>query len=323
MNNFYVPGIKDIAMTETILAFNKILKAHPEFFYDDIQLGGMFGAIPSSIWDGGRTIMTSYYWHKQDILRFYRTIKEVNLPLRFTFTNSQLTERQLYDNYCNLQLEWAAEEDIDLSIIINSDLLYNYLKKEYPNFKYILSTTSGERDVNKINKACEEYSMVVINYNDNKNMSFLEQLTHPEKIEILVNETCAPNCPYRAKHYQTISQDNACYDIIAPTSEFGNLFDPIYRDSNLPHCSNRDSIASDFYGLLQRNAANNPTVEELYQIYPPLGIHNFKIAGRDISSLYLIESIVYYMAKPLYRDSLRFKLLNIYERNKEAINGIY
>ena len=44
------------------------------------------------------------------------------------------------------------------------------------------------------------------NYCFNNNYEFLSTLPHPEKIEMLINPVCQPNCDRRALHYHNISK---------------------------------------------------------------------------------------------------------------------
>ena len=127
-----------------------------------------------------------------------------NIPLRFTFTNCLLEEKHLLDTYCNLIME-SANNGMN-EIIINSELLEQFLRTCYPNYKYILSTTRCERDVNKINELCDQYDMVVIDYRDNNNFDFLSKLNNKDKIELLINAYCLPNCKNRKEHYKYLSQ---------------------------------------------------------------------------------------------------------------------
>lgn len=50
------------------------------------------------------------------------------------------------------------------------------------------------------------------------------------------------------------------------------------------------------------------TPDTLYNKYVPLGYEQFKIEGRTIHPLNVIESYVYYMVKPEHKDMVRLKL---------------
>jgi collagenase-like PrtC family protease len=69
--------------------------------------------------------------------------------LRFTFSNSLLEEKHIYDTYCNLIMEEADTGNNE--VIVNSPILEQYLRENYPNYKYISSTTKCERNIDIIN----------------------------------------------------------------------------------------------------------------------------------------------------------------------------
>jgi len=166
--------------------------------------------------------------------------------------------------------------------------LEEYLREKYPNFKYILSTTKNIRDVNEINKKSKKYDLIVTDYRDNNNDIFLNKIEKKDKIELLINEYCSPNCNQRANHYKEYAKAQLNF-ISFPNFSF--------------ECK---CGVSNFFESLKL-----PTVikvEELYNKYLKMGFNNFKIVGRSIHILNVIESYVYYLVKPEYKDLVRFEL---------------
>ena len=164
---FYLPDFYYKYNLNTIII--DLLKKHPEYFYDNIEIGAIYGCFPGMIWNGGRlyTGFTDYDNIKGTIEAF----NSRNIPIRFTCTNSLLEEKHNYDTYCNLVMDLANNGMNE--ILVNSPILEDYLRKTYPNYKYILSTTRCERDINKINQYTNEYHLVVTDYRDNDNFEFL------------------------------------------------------------------------------------------------------------------------------------------------------
>lgn len=177
-------------------------------------------------------------------------------------------------------------------IIINSELLEQFLRTCYPNYKYILSTTRCERDVNKINELCDQYDMVVIDYRDNNNFDFLSKLNNKDKIELLINAYCLPNCKNRKEHYKYLSQCQL------------NFSAPDFCQFNT--CST--TYDRSFYSTLEFDTVIK--VEDLYSKYLDLGFSNFKIEGRTLSTFNVLESYLYYLIKPEYQNEVRFILNN-------------
>ena len=174
-------------------------------------------------------------------------------------------------------------------VIINSPILEEYLRDKYPNYKYILSTTVNIRDIDLINKACEKYDCVVLNYNDNKYNEVLENLKYKDKIEILINESCMYNCPNRKRHYDYISKMQLGEDCLK------EYFD-------CPH-----SHEINIHEIKNKYSQTFITETELYNNYVKMGFNNFKIQGRELPLYYGIEAYIMYMVKPEYKDFIRFE----------------
>ena len=98
------------------------------------------------------------------------------LPMRFIFTNSQLKEEHLSDRFCNLITE-ICENDLN-EIVVNSPLLEDYIRTNYPKYKIISSTTKCLKNVDEANNELNnDYFRVCLDYNLNHNFKFLDSLT--------------------------------------------------------------------------------------------------------------------------------------------------
>ena len=284
---FYLP---DFNVFRNINGFTlDLLNSNPEYFYEGVEIGGVYGTFPGAIWNGGRLV--NGFMPYQEIEYLIKQYNQSHIPLRYTFTNSLIEEKHLYDTYCNIVMELANNGQNE--VIINSPILEEYLREHYPNFKYILSTTRCERNVDKINEATKNYDLVVIDYRDNKNMKFLEAIENKDKIELLVNAYCNPNCPRRKEHYEAIAELQLNYKTVDPnTHSFTSC--PVYQRQ--------------FYDII-----GYPTVitrEELYGKYTEMGFQHFKIEGRTMPIHQVIESYLYYMIKPEYIDKVRLMYLS-------------
>ena len=118
---------------------------------------------------------------KEIIIAFDRQFQDIGDD---EFKKLKRNLMNLNNKYCNLILECSNNGMNE--ILINSLELEQFLRKKYPNFKYILSTTRCERDIFKINEATKNYDLVVIDYRDNRNLNFLNAIEDKSKIEIAV-----------------------------------------------------------------------------------------------------------------------------------------
>jgi collagenase-like PrtC family protease len=243
----------------------------------------VYGTFPGAIWNGGRVFHGTT--NADNIEQTIKGFNDLGVPVRFTFTNCLLEEKHVYDTYCNLIME-KANNGMN-KVLVNSYVLEDYLRNEYPNFKYISSTTKCERSLDAINDACKKYDLVVTDYRDNVDDAFLSSLKHKDKIEILINANCNPACQRRSQHYTDLSArqlgfDNSPFSICSDERksfyEVLNLYPTVLRDADMKK-------------------------------FQEIGFSNFKIEGRTNHNADVIESYVYYMVKPEYRDEVRLKMI--------------
>lgn len=266
-----------------------LLERHPEYFYDGIEIGAVYGAFPPAIWNGGRLNIGGAL--KRDIEETVSELNKRGIPIRYTYTNSLIEEKHLYDTYCNLTMEIANNGMNE--VIVNSPILENYLRNKYPNFKYILSTTRCERNLDKINEATKNYDLVVTDYRDNPNLTFLQGIKDKSKIELLVNAYCDPKCPMRMKHYEAIARHQLNYESIDPVADRPFVECPTYQ--------------RDFFDIFQFPSVL--TTKDIYGKYSRMGFSNFKIEGRTMPVPQIIESYLYYLIKPEYKERVRLDIL--------------
>ena len=119
------------------------------------------------------------------------------------------------------------------------------------------------------------------------NTEELFQMKHKEKIELIVNHYCMDNCPRREEHYKVIGRCQL---------EFS--------EPDFDRCSN---INRDFYEIMENRSFIS--TEDLYGRYYEAGFCNFKLDGRGFRKYKVIESFLYFLVKPEYRDRVRALLL--------------
>ena len=221
-------------------------------------------------------------------------MQEYGISARLTFSNSLLEERHLLDPKCNrLCAVFEKKNQTRNGVIIHSELLLDYLKREYPGLYFVSSTTKVLTDfqqlVKEINR--DDFLYVVPDFRLNKSFEKLHTLSEQQKdkVEFLCNECCWFGCKDRKECYKIVSRKNLGEDCpdhpcAAPGAEEG------YRFSK---------------------AMENPgfiSMEDIKNIYLPIGFSNFKIEGRGLGSALILEFLLYYMTKPEYQLHVREKI---------------
>lgn len=283
--NFYLPGLWTKGSLNRGIIFE--LQEHPEYFYDNVAIGAIYGTFPNCIWNGGRVI-TGYTTYEEinEIIKYYDFN---NVPMRFTFTNTLLEKKHLLDTYSNLIMDLANNGKNE--VLVNSKLLENYIREKWPNYKIISSTTkcllSEEDFLEELNK---DYYMVVLDFRKNFDNDFISTIEekYKDKIEILLNAYCSTVCGKRKAHYDYLSKCQLSF--ISNTEPFCN------------------DLKNDFYECLKNE--NTLKVEDMLN-FSNHGFKNFKIEGRTNNTYDVLESYVYYMVKPEYKDRVRLDLLKM------------
>ncbi len=284
MNKIYyhLPGLFEFY--DFYKEFLKLYHEHRDYFYDWCEIGSIYGA-PQCLWGGGRLGYGQDQPHK-----VIELLNKYHISGRLTFSNSLLEEQHLNDNVCNKLCELFTHTYKQSGIIIYSDLLLSYIKKNYPSYYFVSSTTKVITDFNKFKEELnnDDYQFVVPDFRLNKQFNQLETLTSNQKskVEFLVNEACFIGCNNRKACYQNVSRQILGEDI----EDF--------------KCTSPDAST----GYLFSKAMNNPSfisIEDIQNIYQPLGFNQFKIEGRDFGNAILLEFILYYMTKPQYHILVR------------------
>ena len=274
-----------------------LLRSHPEYFYDDVEIASCFGCFAPALWNGGRAI--GGYTGRAQIENTIRRFNERGVPLRFTFTNPTLTAEDLSDPFCN-HICKAAQNGFN-EIICNDPMLEEYIRSSYPDYPLISSTCKGIRDIDGLVAELEkDYRYVVMDYNFNNDFDALSRIPEDlrSRIEVLINPYCMPNCPRRAEHYRVLGEcQRRSSSFSAATAA------QLMKSATEFNCPNS---GYDFYRI-----SEYPTFvkREYLERYTELGINNFKIEGRTLSLANVLESYVYYMIRPEHRDSVRLRLL--------------
>ncbi|MBR4277566.1 MAG: hypothetical protein IKQ28_03945 [Lachnospiraceae bacterium] len=260
----------------------ELMKEYPNCFHEGYCIGSVYGTFPGAIWNGGRTILG--FTSKNDVQRIIKHYNSKNVPVRFTWTNSLIEEKHLTDTLCNLIMREA--DNGQNQVLVNTQILEDYLREKYPNFKFISSTTKRITDPEKLKEELDkDYFMVVLDYDLNHDENVLKSLEPvADRVEILVDEICFPGCPKRLAHYRDESQKQLEYEIAAPFE-----------------CPNKQQTKS-FSDCMARPAfISNTEIKS----YIDRGFENFKLVGRGLPQSLVIDSYVYYLAKPDKQDFIK------------------
>ena len=280
---WHLPGFCYFRLLNQVLM--NLMKDYPDCFREGYCIGSVYGTFPGAIWNGGRAVFG--ITGKDDIAAILKIYNSRGIPVRFTWTNSLLEEKHVYDTYCNLIMK-LADNGMN-QVLVNQPVLEDYIRRNYPDFKLISSTTKRITDVKGLREELDkDYFLVVLDYDLNHNEEVLSAIQDKAyRIEILVNEVCYPGCPKRSEHYRQQSRMQLEYDI--------NTSFPCpnkTRERKFAECKDRPAFISN----------------EQIQQYADQGFVNYKIVGRGMPMDFVKESYLYYLAKDDARSFIRDKM---------------
>lgn len=281
---YHLPGLFEFY--ELYNRFLPLYFGHREYFYEDIEIGSIYGAPADCLWGGGRV-----GFGEDDITKAIALIGRYGISGRLTFSNSLLRKEHLSDRRCNRLCKMFEEEgEVQNGVIVHSELLLEYLMEKYPGLYLVSSTTKVLTDFSDLQKELQraEFKYVVPDFRLNRQFEKLSLLsqTEKDKTELLCNECCDIKCTSRKECYENVSRK--CLGI--------QCEDHICTGKN----------GSEGYKFSR--AMENPSfigIDDIKKTYLPMGFSNFKLEGRGLGSAMILEFLLYYLTKPEYQLRVR------------------
>lgn len=281
--HFHLPGLFEFY--DLYKAFLPLYRNHREWFYDWCDIASIYGSPSDCLWGGGRV-----GFGEADAEDVFELMKEFGISSRLTFSNSLLKEEHLSDKKCNELCRLFEKEPVKNGVIVYSDLLLDYLKRKFPGFYFVSSTTKVLTDFSdfKMELARNDFSFVVPDFRLNKKIEKLEALDEglKNKVEFLCNECCSPFCQERKICYENVSRKN------------------LGLECSDHHCAAPDGDT----GYRFSSAMKSPLfigIDDIQNKYLKMGFSNFKIEGRGLGSAMVLEFLLYYLVRPKYQINVR------------------
>lgn len=293
---WHLPGFCYFRLLNQVII--NMMEDYPECFREGYKVGSVYGSFPGAIWNGGRTV--SGIARKGDIETILKKYNDKGVPVRFTWTNSLLEQEHVYDTYCNLIMR-LGDNGLN-QVLVNRPVLEEYIRKNYPKYPLISSTTKRITDVDGLlEELKKDYHLVVLDYDLNKDEEALQKFApFADRLEILVNEVCYPGCPKRSEHYLQQSKLQLEFETNTGFPCPNNTTKRTFEE-----CKKRPSFLS---------------TEDVAK-YVDMGFVNFKIVGRGMPMEFVVDSYLYYLVKEEKREFIRGKIESLFKQFNQARPG--
>ena len=281
--NYHLPGLFEFY--ELYRIFLPLFREHRDWFYPWCGIGSIYGAPMDCIWGGGRV-----GFGDADADNVIKLVNEFGISARLTFSNSLLQKEHLSDRKCNAVCSMFEKTNTPSGVIVHSDLLADYIKTNYPKLYLVSSTTKVLSDFSDFESELNipYFEAVVPDFRLNRDFDRLKSLTQlqKDKTEFLCNECCSFQCPDRKKCYENVSRKNLGEDVAEHK------------------CTSPDAAGGYRFSLAMKNPGFIG-IQDIQNIYLPMGFTNFKIEGRGLGSAVVLEFLLYYMTKPEHQLEVR------------------
>jgi hypothetical protein len=294
---------------EVVLFFLKVVELG---FGCRVGIDAIHGA-PTVLWNGGRFARRGF--NKADLSATLDNLYSWGVGCFLTFTNQLLEAGDLDDADCNCLLESIARRPDLNGVIVNSELLSEYIARRHPGLRQVASVTKvvaegGRGNASYYNDLGKRFFRYVVHAEDCQDARLLDQLDRT-KAEILLNENCLRGCPRRARHFEAIARMHKFLgdrQVVVAGGPGDTLLERRAVEQELDQflavCPAMPFSRQ--IGKRQRNS--HLTRNEIKSLYN-MGFRHFKIQGRSDHPLYFAYDLTRYTLEPDCATPLVYKVL--------------
>lgn len=249
----------------------------------------VFGSV-SCLFQGGRA--APIVFDKDNVCEIFDRYAQIGVGCRLTFSNYEITEEDLEDEESNFLLRRLNLGDNN-GVIVSSDLLADYIADSYPNLQLISSLVKptvenrlGTESPEYYNALFDRYDIVVLNSAFAFDDDYLARIEHPERVELIVNHRCRPNCPLSKEHYTTQT-------LAARAASTGNFIAQRRLEGKLTQI-NGECLRRRHEDPALNSLVSTSRIEELVE----MGFRHFKLEGRDYPLTTMAHDIGTWLFEP-------------------------
>ncbi|MFX1273865.1 MAG: U32 family peptidase [Promethearchaeota archaeon] len=240
----------------------------------------LYGVTDHSIVGGGRPSFLLPKVTEENIIEYVKKLHKNKMEFSYLL-NAPCMNNMEYDSHYHKEiinyLQWISDIGAD-SVIVTIPFLIQLIKEQFPKLKVRVSTISH---VNSVNRAkfyemlgADEITPDVMINRDFKTLSKIKEAIKC-KIVLLLTDGCLYQCPFRHYHYNTLGHASQTHQ------EFErNYIDTCILNCNIIKYSQPEEIIK----------CRWVRPEDLSH-YEEIGITDFKIAGRRMSTDWIVRAV--------------------------------
>jgi len=247
---------------------------------EDYPVADLYGVAQHSPVGGGRPSFLLPDISKEKIKKYIDKVHKSGMKFSYLLNAPCMNNMEYNPEYYRKlidYIQWIVDVGAD-SVIVTIPFLIQVIKKQFPNLKVRVSTIAH---VNSVNRAkffeslgADEITPDVMINRDFKTLKHIQK-SFNGNIILLLTDGCLFQCPFRYYHY----------NILGHASQTNQQFGRNYIDSCILNCS-----IIKFSNPAEVLKARWVRPEDL-KYYEDIGITKFKIAGRRMSTEWIVRSV--------------------------------
>ncbi len=203
----------------------------------------VYGA-PLYEWSGGRPSAMRHALSENELRAYLNAYQKFGVTTAFTLSRLEVPHELYADPHCNALLDLMDEYESEA--IVYDDGLAAYIKRTHPRIKVVASLNKAMSDyahgfTNETDyylRLLEHYDEIVVRCEFAAEDNLIEQLADvSDRVEIIVNQFCIPNCKNVHRHLEAIEKWNraetgghcqACYSLQTLSSMDSRLVNNLF-----------------------------------------------------------------------------------------------
>jgi len=240
----------------------------------DLPVSTFFGGFPIQLTGGGRPPQILPDIDRDRFRSHIELVHKHGRQFFATLNSNDLGLKEYGHGYVERFLQEVADL-IDLGVdglIIALPALIEAVRTEWPDVPITVSTFARIHSVTQAQYFLDLGARTIILEEENRDFRLIRGLVRlGAEVEILVNQSCLPSCPFRAHHLNTSSLASQP-DASCPAFEYPIL------ECGLEYVRDPAKLIS---GIFVR--------PEDLEVYEEVGVHRFKVSGRNRSTDWLVR----------------------------------
>ncbi|HYA57221.1 MAG TPA: peptidase U32 family protein [Thermoplasmata archaeon] len=248
----------------------------------DLPVSSFFGGFPVSLTGGGRPPQILPHIDTERFRAHLVTVHRYGRAFLATLNSSDLGLHEYEPEYIDRLLRDVSRL-LDLGVdgfVVALPAVIEAIRSAWPDVPISVSTFARIRSVTQADYFLRLGARTVVLEEGNRDFRLIRGLVRRgAEVEVLVNQSCLPSCPYRAHHLSTSS-------LASQPGAPCPMFEYPILECGLEYVRDPGKLIS---GVFVR--------PEDLAVYEEAGVHRFKVSGRNRSTDWLVRAARAYAAR--------------------------